>query len=533
MKLKTLLCASAALVALCAPAFADDAAVEKRLDQMEKMIAAQQAQIQQQSGEIKTLKTALHKKGVKLEAAQSAVPPAPSPHSVEAKVEDQQIQIDTLTQKFAAAQDQSRIEKQDSPSWSLVNGRPTIASRDGRFSLAIRALGQFDAAYYMQSGHAATLPLANGPDLSSGTNFRRAQLGIQGKLFGDWSYNFNTEFGGSNGTESGGRVQALYVEYDGLGPLAFRVGAYPPAGGLEDNTASADTLFLERAGPSDIVRNAVGGDGRDAASILYTGDQFYASFSYTGGKVGDAAVFDEQQSLLGRLADSVWSDSDSRLVLSATGAYMFRGPDTVAGPNSARSLSLAVAPELTIDSNGTKLVSTGGVNTDSAMFWGMEAGANWKNFYGQAGYFSYDIDQRVAAPPQKPDLHFDGWYAQASWVITGESRGYSTASAAFTSPKPTIPFSLSGGGWGAWELAGRYSDVDLNDHAGGFGLATPFGGIRGGEQKIWSAGINWYPNAVLRFALDYQWIDIGRLSGGGADVGQNLQALSLRSQISL
>ncbi|HEX3674922.1 MAG TPA: porin [Rhizomicrobium sp.] len=530
MSVKTILCASVAFATLCAPAFADDASVEKRLDAMQKMIEAQQQQIQQQSGEIRTLKTAIRKKGVHVETADTAPPP---PASVQTKVDNQQIQIDQLTRTFAEAQDQARIEKQDSPSWSLANGRPVIASRDGRFSLAIRALGQFDAAYYMQSGHAAALPAANGPDLSSGANFRRAQLGIQGKLFGDWSYLFNTEFGGSSGTETGGRVQSLYVQYDGLGPLAFRIGAYPPAGGLEDNTASADTLFLERAGPSDIVRNAVGGDGRDAASAIYAGDRFYASLSYTGGKVGDGAVFDEQEAVLGRVADSIWSDADSRLVLSATGADMFRGPDSAAGPNAPRSLTLAVAPELTVDSTGTKLVSTGAVDTDNARFWGAEAGAQWRSLYAQAGYFAYEINQRVAAPPQKPDLNFDGWYAQASWILTGEQRGYSTANAAFTSPRPSVPFSLDGGGWGAWELAGRYSVVDLNDHAGTFALATPFGGIRGGEQKIWTAGVNWYPNAVLRFALDYQWIDIGRLGGTGANVGQNLQALSLRSQISL
>lgn len=523
MKLKTLLCAGAALTTLSAPAFADDASIEKRLDQMQHMIEAQQHQIENQNAEIKSLRGALKKKGAHVETADAA----PSPAPVEAKVEQQQVQIDQLAQKFATAQEETRTAKAADSSWSFKNGRPTITSGDGRFSLAIRALGQFDAAYYMQGGGASHLPAANGPDLSSGTNFRRAQLGIQGKLFGDWSYNFNTEFGGSSGTETGGRVQTLYIQYDGLAPLAFRIGAYPPAGGLEDNTASADTLFLERAGPSDIIRNAVGGDGRDAASLMYITDTVYASLSYTGGKAGDSAVFDEQESLLGRAAVSLWSDSDSRLVLSGTAADMFRGPDTVAGPGSARALTLAVAPELTVDSTGTKLVSTGGVDTDSAKFWGVETGGNWRSLYAQAGYFAYDIDQRVAAPAAaKPDLNFDGWYAQASWIVTGESRGYSTANAAFTSPKPD-------GKWGAWELAARYSDVDLNDKTGSFGLATPYGGIRGGEQKIWTAGINWYPNSVLRFALDYQWIDIDRLGGTGADVGQSLQALSLRSQISL
>jgi phosphate-selective porin OprO/OprP len=180
-----------------------------------------------------------------------------------------------------------------------------------------------------------------------------------------------------------------------------------------------------------------------------------------------------------------------------------------------------------VDSNGAKLVSTGSVDTDSAKYWGVEAGGTWHSLYAAAGYFGYDIDQRVEAPAlSKPDLNFNGWYAQASWVLTGESRGYSAATAAYTPPKAEGPR-------GTWELAGRYSDVDLNDMTGLFGLATPYGGVRGGEQKIWTAGINWYPNSVLRFALDYQWIDVNRLSGTGGNVGQDVQALSLRSQIAL
>jgi phosphate-selective porin OprO/OprP len=521
VSIKSFLCISTAFVALSGPAFADDASIEKRLDQMQHMIEVQQHQIESQNSEIKSLRGALKKKGVHAETA--AEPAAAAPAM--AQIEQNRVRLGDLERKVAA-QDEERSKESDS-SWSFANGRPTITSRDGRFSLAIRSLAQLDAAYYMQGGNAKSLPVANGPDLSSGANFRRAQLGIQGKLFGDWSYNFNTEFGGSSGTETGGRVQALYVEYDGLKPFAFRIGAYPPAAGLEDNTASADTLFLERAGPSDIVRNAVGGDGRDAASLLYVTDDVYGSLSYTGGKVGDAAVFDEQESVLARGAWSPWANSYSRLVLSGTGAYTFRGADTTAGPGAARALTFSVAPELTVDSTGTKLVSTGGVNIRNASYWGAEAGANWRNFYVQAGYFAYTMQQRVIAPAlPKPDAHFDGWYAQASWVLTGESRGYSVANAAFTSPKPE-------GGWGAWEVAGRYSDVDLNDNTGALALATPYGGIRGGEQTIWTAGINWYPNSALRFALDYQWIDINRLSGAGNDVGQNLNALSLRSQIAL
>jgi len=34
--------------------------------------------------------------------------------------------------------------------------------------------------------------------------------------------------------------------------------------------------------------------------------------------------------------------------------------------------------------------------------------------------------------------------------------------------------------------------------------------VRGGDQKIWSAGFNFYPNYNLKFMLDWQNIDISR-----------------------
>jgi phosphate-selective porin OprO/OprP len=59
------------------------------------------------------------------------------------------------------------------------------------------------------------------------------------------------------------------------------------------------------------------------------------------------------------------------------------------------------------------------------------------------------------------------------------------------------------------------------------------GGIRGGEQKIWTAGINWYPNPAIRFVLDFQHTDVSRLNGAGAGIGADLDAVSLRTQLSL
>ncbi|HEX3667334.1 MAG TPA: porin [Rhizomicrobium sp.] len=410
----------------------------------------------------------------------------------------------------------------------IVNGKPVFNSSDGQFTAAIRLLGQFDTAYYMQGNPARSLPSSYGPELSSGENFRRAWFGIYGKAFGDWSYVANFDFGGSSGTENPGHIQSLFMEYDGLKPFAFRVGAYPPPAGLEDGTPSSDLMFLERTSPTNMARNMAGGDGRDAASLLYIGDRIFGAFSVTGGKVGDSPVYQEQDSLLGRIAGLVYSTSDTNIVLGATGTDIVKLPDATVGPDPLTGISLGDTPELTVDSNGTKLVSSGTLSAKSAQNWGVEGAAQWRNFYGQAGYFGYDINREHYG---YPDDSFDGWYAQASWVITGEHKNYKPSLGAFVEPDASDPFSFSHG-IGAWELVGRYSDLDLNQGVGLAGTSTPYGGVRGGDQKIWTVGLNWYPNSLFRFMFDYQNIGISRLSSSGDDVGQTVQALAMRAEIS-
>jgi hypothetical protein len=176
MKLRTILLAGA-VFALAAPAHADDDAVMKRLDKMQKMIEAQQHQIAAQNSEIDDLRHALGKKSrktaVTTATAEPASAPAPTPAPVEERLAKQQVQIDQLAHALDNTDTAVKLDKQDRPAWSFANGRPTVTSPDGRFSLSLRLLGQFDAAYYMQNNSARILP--NGPDLSSGGNFRRAQ----------------------------------------------------------------------------------------------------------------------------------------------------------------------------------------------------------------------------------------------------------------------------------------------------------------------------------------------------------------------
>jgi phosphate-selective porin OprO and OprP len=548
MSFRNFLLGGVALASLTAPALADDAAILKRLDAMQRMMELQQKQIAAQRGEITALKNALKRKGVKIApvavAAQDNPAPVPAaPTSIESQVAQQQVEINSLIDKFAETEDRARIEKADRPVWSIAGGRPSVTSADGRFALAIRVLGQYDTGYFMQGAHALQLAAANAPDLSSGSNWRRAQLGVQGKVFGDWNYYFNYEFGSgaSSGNELQGRIQQAYVEYAGLAPFAFRVGAFPPSANLDDATSAADVIFLERNAADDLSRNLAGGDGRDGIGVIYAGESVFASLVYTGGKAADSSLFfDEQQALVSRVSDVFYADDDWKLMASLAGSYVFRGGDATAGKGSARNITLQDGPELNIDDNSARLVSTGAINSESAWNYALEGAAEWRNLYAQGGYLGFGMDQRTAGART---LSFDGWYVQGTWLLTGESRPYNAANGAFANPKPRIPFSLDSWGLGAWEIAARYSDLDLNDRPGVLGSPVPLGGIRGGDQRIFTAALNWYPNGALKFSLQWQDDQISRIGtipagfGHGAlpntEVGQNFNTFAFRSQIAL
>ena len=125
-----------------------------------------------------------------------------------------------------------------------------------------------------------------------------------------------------------------------------------------------------------------------------------------------------------------------------------------------------------------------------------------------------------------PSLNFQGGYAQGSYVLTGETHAYNPASGAYSAIEPANPFTLQGGGRGAWEIAGRVSTIDLNDK-----LWTTTG-TAGGRQTIYTAGLNWYVNDNIRFMLNYLHGDISKqaTSTSAVNTGSRFDAVAMRTQ---
>ena len=73
--------------------------------------------------------------------------------------------------------------------------------------------------------------------------------------------------------------------------------------------------------------------------------------------------------------------------------------------------------------------------------------------------------------------------------------------------------------------------------------------MRGGDQQVWTLGVNWFPNPNVKVMLNYLLIDVDRLNPAGpgntqpfgpapntppigVQIGQDLDVFALRTQFS-
>ncbi|HEY1614387.1 MAG TPA: porin [Rhizomicrobium sp.] len=551
MKIKTVLLGAAALAWLGGPAFAqaeqaapapkkhhhhEGSGIEDRLNRMEKLIEEQQS-------EIRSLRAQVGQSGGTSGGASSAAavspPPAAQPEVSAAQFEALQNQVYEQT---AAEKSQASV--------TIKKGRPTIATRDGKYSMSFIGLVQADGATFDKA--TVTGPKGTPVFDRSGMNFRRAQIGIQGNLDSDFGYKFVYDFGGAGGQESGAesiltnttppvvavnpsgaRVQSAFITYKGiLDPFTFKIGAFPTPANLADATGADDLLLNERASPAQLSRGLDADDGRDGLGFQGNGDIWYLSTYLTTDTFGKGQIAG-QEAFVGRAAVAPIQNADSNFNVHLGGniGNVFH-PEGVTAVSSSGSViapfygvSFSDRPELR--EWNQSWINTGSINAKSAYSAGVEGAVSYGPFLLEGENFWYGIDRRDPSAGQT-NPNFSGWYLEGSWVMTGEPRPYNMASAAFARPTPAHDFDPAHGEWGAWELAGRYSQSDLDYNVNSLVAADQ---VRGSEQDIFSAGVNFYPNYNLKFMFDWQSIDIKRPWTGAFDTKYN--AFSLRSQVSL
>jgi phosphate-selective porin OprO and OprP len=322
--------------------------------------------------------------------------------------------------------------------------------------------------------------------------------------------------------------------YIGIKPLTFTVGYVHPFVALDDATFPGNTLFLERPSIVNIERSVAAGIERASLGANAATEDYFASAYLTGPLFGaqrPILLNGEQVGFVGRLAARPYHDEDWNFHAEFSGQMAFHPNVNANGtPGVSRTtFTLADEPELEIDFN--PLVSTGPLSARSANAYGGALGASWRNFLLRGEYYQISLNQSNLPGVPSPRLGFNGGYVDAGWVITGEPIPYDFTRAAWAKPKVDHPFSLADGGIGAWEIAARYSTVDLNSNVVPGVPQSVTGGIYGGRQQIVGLSLSWYPNDWLRFMLQFEHVDINKLnSAGTVQIGQRIETLAARAQ---
>jgi phosphate-selective porin OprO/OprP len=137
-------------------------------------------------------------------------------------------------------------------------------------------------------------------------------------------------------------------------------------------------------------------------------------------------------------------------------------------------------------------------------------------FYGPFGFSTqyFSMNQFLRASVVGPgaaahvNVPFEGYYIQASWLLTGEERtSYSQA----IDPKRPFDPHLHNFGPGAWELVARVSRLAVGDVVfapGAARLADPLAVSNTAIEM--TLGFNWYLNKWVRMQLNYEHAWFGR-----------------------
>lgn len=355
-------------------------------------------------------------------------------------------------------------------------------------------------------------------DLQDGTYFRRARLGFDADAFEITEYRLDFEMGSGGGRPSlfdaYGRVTNLPL----LGNL--QLGHFREPFSLEAQTSSNWYTFLERAlnNTFDPSRNwgLMAFDHNAAETVTWAVGVFRTGSDEFGDDVGDSG----ERAVTGRVTWLPFYDqpSQGRSFLATGFSYSYRDPDKqflpAPGDPEEAIVEYEGRPLNNLNEDDVwempSFISVNFPDANDVQLIGWEASWNLGSLNVQSEFIGSLVDRAGA-----PDAFLHGSYVQASYFLTGESRQWNRRLGTFDQAEVFEPFfrvrTAKQGiqtGSGAWEVALRWSDLNLNDASAG---------IRGGYLDALTVGLNWYLHAYMRIMFNYSHVDLHDPVDGRSD----------------
>lgn len=347
-----------------------------------------------------------------------------------------------------------------------------LEGKNKNFTLKLGGSAQVDTAAFSRQGLETELGR-----LENGVEWRRARLYAEGVFARHFDYRFQYDFASNNPPQ----LKDAFIGFSlPFFPARIAAGRFRTILGLEGATNAPNTTFMERGLLSAFLpsRNtgflAIREKSRIhwAVGILQPENQFGLRST-------------DEFGVSARVAYAFRGRSGARTV--HIGGDFFRR-------NVKETIRFLERPESHI---APQFVDTGDFPAEGAYLAIGEFGWVEGPFSLQAEYGADSVD----TPEETAGPVFHSWYVFASYFLTGEHRPYNAPAGAFSRVRPRRPFRNWNEGVGAFEIAFRFSQIDLNDKE-----------IRGGTLNDFTAAFNWYPNGNARVM-----VNVIRAKRGGLD----------------
>ncbi len=465
---------------------------------------------------------------------------------------DQKVKV--LARKGEITAEESIAAAKAAPVVKASSSGFSLASNDGKNEIKFRGLVQADHRHYYGGGadvrartndRAGTIDADGFHSADDASLLRRVRPTIEGKVAGKYGFRFTPEFAGG----SASAVDA-YVEANLDPALNIRAGKFKSFVGLERLQSGGDIKFVERS----YVTNAIL-PNRDLGVAVY-GDVLDKKLNYAvgvvngvadGGNISTGTEYNGEREYTARLFTTPFSDADSVFAglgfgiggtwTSFTGDKNLNFTDTSSADATRNGLpSYVTEGQQTFFRYGSGVIADG-----ERIRWSPQA----SYYYGPFGVIAEyaQVSQEVSKASggsaaaggtgsntiittgSNRKLKHDAWDIGVSYLLTGED-------ASFKGVKPKNDFDLDKGGWGAWELVARYSEINLDhdtfkDTNGAYrrdANDSSFSNTNSAYADLsksarsahtWTAGVNWYLNSNAKIVLNYTQTSFDGGAGGG------------------
>lgn len=497
-------------------AYAADNGTDDKIAQLQKMLEAQQAQMQVLADELKALK---------------AVKDKPVSTASSKEIEQQQWQMEAMADELKALQ-AARGKSEGQPVFATFKDGVKFEDGSGNWQLAINGRTQADYRNF-------------NPDVDAADTFslRRARLGGTLTFYKDYSARVEGEYAGGSTTLTYG-----YFDINKFKQAKLRLGQFKPFYGLERSMSTNFTDFQERSMADSLL-----GSTYDRGIMVFGNPLPWLNYSLAyingSGTSDENNAKTDNKDVTARLTGNIAEMAEWKNAVVHVGGWLGKGEQ------GSRRQS-AFIPTVQSEGRGVQFFSTtcstaatacGGTTATANAFKDnvdrTRGGTELALAYGPVKFQGEYIKTNFDGQGYSPDIN--AWYTNLVWNVTGESFADMYKEGVFGRLKPINNF--GGSGWGALQVGLRYSKFDASDfktgNTAGTGVllkTTPTATTGDGvlwatnEADAWTLGLNWILNPNTRLMMNYIHTDFDtpikvRVNGKDSTF-DNEHALTMRAQ---